>query len=64
MGFALLVVEVDTVETKVEEDEDLEVNAANDKLSKEAEHSRMEDEKMKLIKLKKGEAIRITRYFG
>ena len=55
-----LVVEVDTVETKVEEDEDLEVNAANDRLSKEAEYSRMEDEKMKLIsKLKKGEAIRI-----
>ena len=55
-----LVVEVDTVETKVEEDEDLEVNASNDRLSKEAEYSRMEDEKMKLIsKLKKGEAIRI-----
>jgi len=52
--------EVDTIETKVEEDEDLEVNAANDRLSKEAEYSRMEDEKMKLIsKLKKGEAIRI-----
>ena len=61
----LVVEEVDTVETKVEEekkeeDEDLEVNAANDRLSKEAEYSRMEDEKMKLIsKLKKGEAIRI-----
>ena len=26
-----LVVEVDTIETKVEEDEDLEVNAANDR---------------------------------
>ena len=61
--------EVDTIETKVEEDEDLEVNAGNYRLSKEAEYSRMEDEKMKLIsKLKKGEAIRIhsdtLAYFG
>ena len=48
----VIVEEVDTIETKVEEekkeeDEDLEVNAANDRLSKEAEYSRMKDEKMK-----------------
>ena len=34
----VIVEEVDTIETKVEEDEDLEVNAANDRLSKEAEY--------------------------